>query len=138
MVPVSALEATSNTFAGHRFGIFQVDRWENSGNSVSWKQVMGECKDSGYLTSAKNMFCSKSLPSENANVLTNSPIPGIVKPALISTGLALISELLLLLRMSLGGSKSFGKYLSGSEEISELVEKMWRTIDWVSTSLPQN
>lgn len=42
MVPVQALEATSNTFVGHRFGFFQVDRQGREGERVSWKETFGE------------------------------------------------------------------------------------------------
>ncbi|KAH6632792.1 hypothetical protein F5144DRAFT_489603 [Chaetomium tenue] len=55
---------------------------------------------------------------------------GIVKPALISLGLAMVVEVPLAIFLSLWGARSFARYLGGSDEVAEVTAYMWRTIDW--------
>ena len=55
---------------------------------------------------------------------------GIVKPALMSLGLAMVVEVPLAIFLSLWGARPFAKYLGGSDEVAEVTAYMWRTIDW--------
>ncbi|KAK7720960.1 hypothetical protein SLS64_001253 [Diaporthe eres] len=54
----------------------------------------------------------------------------LVKPALRSMALALIFEVPLAIFLSRFGAWPFAYYLSGSEEVADITERMWRTIDW--------
>ncbi|KAL4879928.1 hypothetical protein BJY04DRAFT_192679 [Aspergillus karnatakaensis] len=54
----------------------------------------------------------------------------VTRPSLLSVVIALIIEIPLLIFMSFYGCKSFAFWLSQSDPVSEIVEHMWRTIDW--------
>lgn len=54
----------------------------------------------------------------------------IVKPALWSSTLALLFEVPLAIFLSRFGARPFAYYLSGSEKVAGITERMWRTIDW--------
>ena len=54
----------------------------------------------------------------------------IVRWALYSVCIVLIFEVPLFLLMSFLGAQPFAHYLSGSEEVSKITARMWRTIDW--------
>ncbi|KAL7409276.1 hypothetical protein BDY24DRAFT_408114 [Mrakia frigida] len=97
MVPVYALEATSNAFVGHRWGIYKERRLAEGrvGQRGSWKDVRF-----------------------------------VAFPALRSAAIALAVEVPLLLIMTFAAVKPFAFYLSGSEEVAVVTQKMWRTIDW--------
>jgi Na+-driven multidrug efflux pump len=47
-----------------------------------------------------------------------------------SVVIVLLIEIPLCLAMSFAGAKPFARYLSGSEEVSLIAARMWRTIDW--------
>ncbi|KAF2004626.1 hypothetical protein P154DRAFT_425953 [Amniculicola lignicola CBS 123094] len=54
----------------------------------------------------------------------------IVRWAQYSVGIALLIEVPLCLLMSFFGARPFARYLSGSDAVARITEKMWRTIDW--------
>ncbi|KAK8183081.1 uncharacterized protein BKA78DRAFT_258102 [Phyllosticta capitalensis] len=54
----------------------------------------------------------------------------ITRPALLSCALALAFEVPLCIFLSRWGARRFAFYLSGSESVAVITEKMWRTIDW--------
>ena len=54
----------------------------------------------------------------------------IVRWAMYSVCIVLIFEVPLCLLMSFLGARPFARYLSGSEEVSKIAARMWRTIDW--------
>ncbi|KAL4868399.1 hypothetical protein BDV12DRAFT_169678 [Aspergillus spectabilis] len=54
----------------------------------------------------------------------------VTRPALLSVAIAIAFEIPLLIFMSLFGCKSFAFWLSQSDTVSNIVEHMWRTIDW--------
>lgn len=54
----------------------------------------------------------------------------VVRWAIYSVGIVLIFEVPLCLLMSFLGARPFARYLSGSEEVSRIAARMWRTIDW--------
>lgn len=54
----------------------------------------------------------------------------IVRWALYSVCIVLIFEIPLCLLMSFLGAQPFAYYLSGSEAVSKITARMWRTIDW--------
>ncbi|KZP06605.1 hypothetical protein FIBSPDRAFT_876383 [Athelia psychrophila] len=61
---------------------------------------------------------------------TRAELLEITRPAFVSCLLALIVEVPLCLMLALWGAKPFAYYLSQSEVVSQIVEKMWKTIDW--------
>ncbi|KAH7385521.1 hypothetical protein DE146DRAFT_621576 [Phaeosphaeria sp. MPI-PUGE-AT-0046c] len=54
----------------------------------------------------------------------------IVRWASYSVCLVLVIEIPLCLIMSFAGAEPFARYLSGSEVVSHIAARMWRTIDW--------
>lgn len=54
----------------------------------------------------------------------------IVRWASYSVCIVLIFEIPLCLLMSFLGARPFAYYLSGSDEVSKIAARMWRTIDW--------
>ncbi|GAA5986217.1 hypothetical protein JCM11641_002893 [Rhodosporidiobolus odoratus] len=55
---------------------------------------------------------------------------GIARPALISVAIALFIEVPLCLILSFGAAQPFARYLSASDEVARIVQRMWKTIDW--------
>ncbi|KAF1923290.1 uncharacterized protein M421DRAFT_327920 [Didymella exigua CBS 183.55] len=54
----------------------------------------------------------------------------IIRWAFYSAAIVLIFEIPLCLLMSFLGARPFAHYLSGSDEVSKIAARMWRTIDW--------
>ena len=61
---------------------------------------------------------------------TTRQVFSIVRWAVYSVVIVVLIEVPLCLAMSFAGAKSFAYYLSGSEEVSRIAARMWRTIDW--------
>jgi hypothetical protein len=55
---------------------------------------------------------------------------GVTRWAFYSVITVLMVEIPLCLIMSFVGAESFARYLSGSDEVSRITARMWRTIDW--------
>ncbi|KAH8667721.1 hypothetical protein BGZ61DRAFT_429906 [Ilyonectria robusta] len=55
---------------------------------------------------------------------------GIVRPAFLSLSLALVVEIPVAIFLSRFGARRFAKYLSSSDDVADVTEYMWRTIDW--------
>ena len=49
-----------------------------------------------------------------------------MRPAFISVGAALLIEIPLCITMSIWGTESFARYLSGSDKVAKITEYMWR------------
>jgi len=97
MVPVQALEASSVTFVGHKWG--------------AWRAKIGS-----------NIRKAKA---------TWKDIYRIIIPALRSLTIVFFIEILLFIILAYtGGIKSFAHYLSNSDEVSEITEMMWKSIEW--------
>lgn len=62
--------------------------------------------------------------------MTFSSALGIVKPALVSVGVALLIEVPLCILFTFFGARPFARYLSGSDKVADVAAMMWRTIDW--------
>ncbi|KAL5341400.1 hypothetical protein BJX70DRAFT_386698 [Aspergillus crustosus] len=54
----------------------------------------------------------------------------VTRPAILSVMIAIAIEIPLLIFMSLFGCRSFAFWLSQSDPAADIVEHMWRTIDW--------
>ncbi|KAF7970939.1 hypothetical protein HWV62_22590 [Athelia sp. TMB] len=61
---------------------------------------------------------------------TRAELFEITRPALASCGIALMVEVPLCLFLALYGARPFAYYLSRSDAVANIVEKMWKTIDW--------
>jgi Na+-driven multidrug efflux pump len=96
MVPVQALEATTQTFVGHSWGKYRA------------------------------AFAA----GDQSRRATTSQVFSVARWALYSIIVVLLIEVPLCLIMSFVGAKPFAYYLSGSEEVSRIAARMWRTVDW--------
>lgn len=56
--------------------------------------------------------------------------PAIIKPALVSCVIAVAFEIPLCIFLSEYGARRFAFFISDSQPVSLIVEKMWKTIDW--------
>lgn len=54
----------------------------------------------------------------------------LMRPVLLSCSIALLFEVPLCVFLARWGARRFAYYLSGTESVSRITEKMWRTIDW--------
>ncbi|PHH77306.1 hypothetical protein CDD82_3572 [Ophiocordyceps australis] len=54
----------------------------------------------------------------------------IVRPAILSTVLALGFEIPICILISVTGARPFARWLSGSDRVAAVTERMWRTLDW--------
>ncbi|PHH65249.1 hypothetical protein CDD81_3108 [Ophiocordyceps australis] len=54
----------------------------------------------------------------------------IVRPAILSTVLALGIEIPTCILISVTGARPFARWLSGSDHVAAVTEHMWRTLDW--------
>lgn len=61
---------------------------------------------------------------------TSGQIFKIVRWAIYSVAISLVIEVPLCFIMSFAGAKPFARYISGSEAVSRIAARMWRTIDW--------
>ena len=114
MVPVLALEATTSAFIGHSWGEFK----KSIGITTvkvrpHWRQVFNFTDFNG------------ARPRATWRQLWN-----ITRWAFYSLVIALIIEVPLCLLMSFFGSRSFARYLSGSDTVAGITEHMWKSIDW--------
>ncbi|KAF9880695.1 C6 zinc finger domain protein [Colletotrichum karsti] len=64
-------------------------------------------------------------PTANKSDLLN-----MTRPALQSLVIAVIIEVPMCLFLTYFGARPFARYLSGSDEVADVTEMMWRTIDW--------
>jgi hypothetical protein len=53
-----------------------------------------------------------------------------VRPALLSCAIAVLVEVPLCLFLSFYGARRFAYFISESNSVAQITEKMWRTIDW--------
>jgi Na+-driven multidrug efflux pump len=81
----------------------------------SWGQFRASSVPNGPSAKSRASFCQ---------------IFNISRWAIYSVAIALLSEIPICLIMSFVGAESFAFYLSGSEEVSRIAARMWRTIDW--------
>ncbi|KAK4957603.1 hypothetical protein LTR10_005570 [Elasticomyces elasticus] len=61
---------------------------------------------------------------------TRRQLQGVMKPALLSTAIAVAIEVPLCLFMSFYGARRYAYWISASVPVSLITEKMWKTIDW--------
>ncbi|CCA72129.1 hypothetical protein PIIN_06065 [Serendipita indica DSM 11827] len=104
-------------------------------NTIRWGLVMVPVL---ALESSSLAFVGHKWGAWRARVgLNTSPMTvakkelfGIILPALVSVGIALLVEVPLCIFFSLWGAQSFAFYLSGSTSVAAIAGNMWRTIDW--------
>jgi Na+-driven multidrug efflux pump len=69
--------------------------------------------------------------SQNAKIqVTRRQLWNVTRWAFYSVIIVLMVEIPLCLLMSFVGAEPFARYLSGSEDVSRITARMWRTIDW--------
>ena len=68
--------------------------------------------------------------SDMRSQLSSRQLWYVVRWALYSVCIVLIFEVPLCLLMSFFGTQPFARYLSGSDKVSKIAARMWRTIDW--------
>lgn len=114
MDPVFALEATTLTFIGHSWGKFRKSLdIEVIRTPGTWRQLLN----------FQDMGTTK--PHATWKQLWN-----IVRWSFYSLSIALIIEIPVCLLLSFLGARPFARYLSGSDAVAGITEKMWQTIDW--------
>jgi Na+-driven multidrug efflux pump len=62
--------------------------------------------------------------------ITRRQLWDVIRWAFYSVFIVSMVEIPLCLIMSFAGAESFARYLSGSDEVSRIAARMWRTIDW--------
>lgn len=83
----------------------------------------------GHSWGAFRAWLATTTPSATPQV-TVRQIWSITRWAFYSIIVVLAVEIPLCLLMSFLGAKPFARYLSGSEKVSQIAARMWRTIDW--------
>ena len=112
MVPVNALEATSNTFVGHRWGIYQSSKPIQSSRAS--------------ISDIRCNFNLCILPLLFSNIVSLV----ITAPALRSVVIVLLIECPMCIALSIRGAGPFARYLSNSDEVAAITAMMWKSIDW--------
>lgn len=116
MVPVQALEASTLAFVGHNWG--------------KWRARVGV--EIRRPKASKTDILSKHfyIPLEIHRTLTMRK--GIIRPALVSSIIALVFEVIMCICLSTRGMQPFAYYLSQSPRVAEITEIMFK----VSTEFP--
>ncbi|PWW78356.1 hypothetical protein C7212DRAFT_358326 [Tuber magnatum] len=104
-------------------------------NTIRWGLVMVpvqalEATSSTFVGHAWGVWRHKVGIDTRKPKASRRDIRMIMKPALISVGIALLIEVPLCFTMSLWGTQPFARWLSGSDSVAGITEYMWRTIDW--------
>ncbi|KAL2177538.1 uncharacterized protein P884DRAFT_299930 [Thermothelomyces heterothallicus CBS 202.75] len=123
---VTTIVALGSTYAT-AWGIF---------NTIRWGLVMVPVQ---ALEAASLAFVGHRWGAWRREIGTNTLEPGrvafrtllrIANPALLAVGIAVAVEVPVAIALSLGGARSFARYLGDSEEVAEVTAYMWWTIDW--------
>lgn len=114
MVPVQALEATSNVFVGHAWG--------------KWRHEIG-ITTLEPKASRRDLLC-QSIAFHFLHVLSNTFLVDITRPAFISLSIALAVEIPLCVLLSTVGAFPYAMWLSNTPAVAKITARMWRTIDW--------
>jgi len=123
MVPVRALETSASTFIGHRWGV--------------WRKRVGVENYRAKATN-KDLICmyylfppTPGMTFHMAHIFClNCLITDISRPAYLAVLCVIVFEIPLLLLFTFRFIRPFARYLSASDPVADVVQKMWRTIDW--------
>ncbi|PQE20421.1 hypothetical protein CJF30_00001723 [Rutstroemia sp. NJR-2017a BBW] len=104
-------------------------------NNIRWGIVMVpvnalEASTSAFVGHAWGAWRAQVGPHEKKPKATLSDLYTISRPAFVSCAIALAVEIPFCIFLSLWGIRKFSFYLSESEPVALITEKMWRTIDW--------
>jgi Na+-driven multidrug efflux pump len=110
------------------WGVFSTIRW----GLIMVPVAALEATTLTHVGHSWGRFRASSVPSGQSAKprATMRQIFNVARWALYSVAIVLAIEVPLCLIMSFVGAKSFAFYLSGSEEVSPIAARMWRTIDW--------
>ncbi|TVY45942.1 hypothetical protein LOCC1_G002756 [Lachnellula occidentalis] len=123
MVPLQALEASTLTFIGHKWGRWRKFKGSEDSKTGNNKREINEMLNQGSNGTEKPKTDAK-VPGANKQTIFY-----IVSQAWASssTGLAIEIFIFFLLFWAV---KDFAYYLSQSHNVAEIVQHMWRTVDW--------
>jgi hypothetical protein len=110
MVPVQALEASTLTWIGHRWG--------------RWRSEVGV--DRVRPTASRRDIKGKWVDSMSKTQIAYLVVIAIIRPAIISSIIALAIEVPVCIFLSLWGMKKFALYISNSEDVAVITRTMWR------------
>jgi hypothetical protein len=82
------------------------------------------------LEATSNTFVGHAWGRFRSDPAAARSIRPILRPALLSAGIALAVEIPLCLIMSFGSAYPFALYVSQNPAVAEITAHMWRTIDW--------
>ncbi|KAL2063403.1 hypothetical protein VTL71DRAFT_5208 [Oculimacula yallundae] len=108
------------------WGVFNTIRW---GIAMVAVQAL-EASTLTFVGHAWGKWRGQVGPEVKKPAATKKDLSIITRPAWISCIIALAIEIPLCIFLSLWGIKGFAFYLSQSEQVAEITQKMWRTIDW--------
>ena len=123
---VSTIVSLGNTYAT-AWGVF---------NTIRWGLVMVPVQ---ALEATALAFIGHRWGAWRRQIGTTTRRPGrvpfktlyeIVKPAVLSLGIALAVEVPIAIFLSLWGARSFARFISDSDEVADVTAYMWKTIDW--------
>lgn len=121
MVPVYALEASSGTFVGHRWGV-----WRSRVGAGMGRRVQASTKDLKCMCPTIN-----SLEAFEHLLIHTPPLPtDITRPAILSSFLVFAIEVPSCLLLSMYFIRPYAYFISRSDAVSDLVTHFWRTVDW--------
>lgn len=112
MVPVHALEASTLTFVGHRWGMYRASQ-DYEHPRASRKEIMGKNADWRIMVILGSSF-SLIFSTE------------IMQPALKSCLIVLLFETVMCIALSLRGIEAFARYLSRSRVVARITQTMWK------------
>ncbi|PQE22578.1 hypothetical protein CJF31_00001505 [Rutstroemia sp. NJR-2017a BVV2] len=104
-------------------------------NNIRWGIVMVpvnalEASTSAFVGHGWGEWRAQVGPHEKKPKATLRDLYTISRPAFVSCAIALAVEIPFCIFLSLWGIRKFSFYLSESEPVALITEKMWRTIDW--------
>jgi Na+-driven multidrug efflux pump len=104
-------------------------------NTIRWGIVMVpvqalEASTLTFVGHAWGRWRAQVGPEVKKPKATKKDLLAIMRPAFTSLCIALAVEVPLCIFLSLWGIKEFAYYLSNSDPVAEITQKMWKTIDW--------
>lgn len=122
---VSGIVAMGNAYAT-AWGVFTTMRW---GLVMVPVQAL-EATSLAFVGHAWGAWRARCENATRRPRATRRDMLELMGPVLLSCSIALLFEVPLCVFLARWGARRFAYYLSGTEDVSHITEKMWRTIDW--------